>query len=310
MFESNGTPRPTAVVLQTHFLNRTIARQFRRLTTACPPHYSCFLLIHMPPGSAKPEQLDSVPHHFVTTPEIRCAEYPVKSGGGKEWNFWDGGHTDLVWLHFARAHPEFERVWIIEYDVRFNGHWSRLFNAFEHNDADFLTTSLLTAATNPRWIYWPNALTPPDHTPLPAEADRIRGFLPILRVSRAALNEVDAAYRAGWGGHCEATWPTLIHRAGLRIEDIGDDGPFVSPSNRGRFYSSTPETWNHAPGTFVFKPAKHFIRWRRNYLYHPVKPLNVTLREDWRRVVAKYQLIQRRMLDIVPPQRGDRLPRI
>ncbi len=300
---------PTAVLLQTHFFDNTMDRLYHRLRASCPPHYACYVLIHLPPNAVKPDRLRHVPHHFVTTPEIRDPAYPAKSAGGSDWNIWAGGHSDLVWLHFLRSHPEFERVWCIEYDVRFSGPWSRLFTAFEENEADLLTTTLRTAATDPHWIYWPVALMPPDHAALPPETDRIKGFMPVLRVSRAGTKAIDGAYRAGWGGHCEATWPTLIHQAGLRIEDIGDHGPFVRPANRGRFYSNTSLTWNYAPGTFVYKPAKHFVGLRRNRLYHPIKPLQATLREDWGRLQAKLRVTFPGLVSRLPPMLGGRLPR-
>lgn len=102
--------------------------------------------MHVPPGTPKPRRLASVPHHFVTTPEIRALAYPRKNAKrdptGKPWDFWLGGHCDVVAMHFFNAHPEFDRYWVVEYDVRFTGNWRGFFDAFEDSDSDFLSATL------------------------------------------------------------------------------------------------------------------------------------------------------------------------
>lgn len=245
--------------------------------------------MHVPPGTPVPPRLQDVPHHFVTTPEIRNPAYPGKSGG-KEWSIWAGGHPDLVMLHFAQAHPHYERYWLIEYDVRFSGSWATLFDAFEDNDADFLTTSLRTAKDNPDWPYWDTLHQPEESGARLRDEERVVGFVPILRASRAGIDAVDAAYRAGWTGHCEVTWPTIIRRAGLRIEDIGGRGPFTAEANRERFYTNNPNAWGLRPGGFAYKPARYAGGLHRNMLWHPVKPPLVTFREDLKR--AKQLLLR------------------
>jgi hypothetical protein len=101
-----------------------------------------------------------------------------------------------------------------------------------------------------------------------------------------------AAYSAGWMGHYECTFPTLILRNGLGIEDIGGDGEFVLEENRGRFYSNTPGQSSLAPGTFVFRPVKTESGPGSNLLWHPIKPVgetpwDVANRMAWRRRVLK-----------------------
>ena len=107
------TPPTTALLFQTHFFDRGAARLFKRLRRQCPPNSECFVLMHVPPGTPKPPRLASVPHHFVSTPEIRALDYPRKNAErdstGKPWHFWLGGHCDLVAMHFFNAYPDFER---------------------------------------------------------------------------------------------------------------------------------------------------------------------------------------------------------
>ena len=125
----------TVVVLQTHYLNRPLLRLFRRLVVGLPGYTAC-VLMHRPPGTPEPPELAGVPHHFVTTSEIRDPAYLGKSNG-PGWGIWRGGHTDLIALHFFRTHPNYERYWFVEYDVRFSGAWRDFFGAFDDNDADF-----------------------------------------------------------------------------------------------------------------------------------------------------------------------------
>lgn len=285
--------RSVAVLFQTHFFDRTVARAFRKLQDECPPHATAIVLIHVPPGEPKPPLLAGVPHHFVTTPEIRNPAYSGKSGGGPEWRIYNGGHSDLPHLHFFLNREHFDHYWSIEYDVRFSGSWRTFFDAFEDNEADLLTTSLRTAATHPDWPVWTMLRQPPGSDTTLADDERICGFMPIWRASYRAMAEMDRAYREGWAGHSEVTWPTILHRSGMRIEDIGGNGAFVASVNRGRFYSNTLDTWDLSPGSFVYKPAKHGTWWGRDRLWHPVKPLRATVSEDLWRVRQKLVALKR-----------------
>ena len=282
---SNGNaprhPIPTALAFQSHLVTPGILRQFRKLQRACPPHFQPFFLMHVPPGTPKPEELKDIPHHFVTTPEIRTPEYPGKSAGGADWSIWAGGHTDLPGLHFYRKHPGFGRYWFMEYDVRWSGRWERFFAHFENSQADLLATTMRTAETQPNWWMWALFGAPEGPSKVLPNfrwEDRAGCLMPLFRASAKAMETMDSAYREGWTGHCEVTWPTLLRNAGLRLEDIGGLGEFVAPENRGRFYSNSLIDGTHCPGTFVFRPAKWPLpRLRRNMLWHPIKPLDVTL---------------------------------
>lgn len=281
--QSSGEQRRrTAVLLQTHFLDRSLLRLFDQIRRDLPDGYEAFVVMHVPAGTPRPALLLNVPHHFVTTPEIRNPDYAVKTGG-PEWKIWRGGHPDLITLHFYNAHPEYDRYWSIEYDVRFSGAWCDLFTAFDNDEADFLTATLRTEAADPGWMHWPTLHVPPRAGGL-ATQDKIACFMPIFRVSRQALAAVDRAYRQGWGGHCEVAWPTIIHRVGLTLRDFGGDGAFVRDGDRNRFYTNNLFDRDLAPGSLVFRPVRIMVGFRRNRLYHPVKPLRYKLREEARHI--------------------------
>lgn len=257
----------TALLFQTHFFDRWCERAFRALIDGCPAHFRPCVVIHLAPGAPVPPRLARVPHHIMRTDEMRTPDYPAKSGG-ESWTLWAGGHTDLIPLHFFRAQPDHARYWVVEYDVRYTGHWGRFFAHFEDDQADLLVPGLIDRPDDPDWYNWPSM-----HGPAEVPAERqLRAFLPVLRASNAMMRCMDHFYRAGWGGHCEGTWPTFANLAGLSFADLGGDGPYTPARHRGLFYTSTPQAVNLAPGTLVFKPALYRPGRRRDMLWHPVKP--------------------------------------
>ena len=290
----------TAVLLQTHYLSRSLLRMFANMSAAMP-NADSFILMHLPPDRPKPRELARLPHHFVTTPEIRDPAYVHKTRG-PDWRIWRGGHTDLIALHFFSKHPDYDYYWFIEYDVRFSGDWRTFFAGFQHSDADFLSTSIRRASNDPNWMHWPT-LHPPEGMNQPPKDAMLCSFMPIYRISARGFRVIDQAYREGWTGHCEASWPTILYRAGCRLEDIGGDGEFVRPENRNRFYTNNPADVDLAPGSLVFRP----VRWKpgsgSNRLWHPVKPLPHKLREDARHLwvtVKPYLPWVRHAVDAAP----------
>jgi hypothetical protein len=262
--------KKTAVLFQTHFFDRWAAAAFRRLGAGAPAHHDLVVLMHLPPGAPVPERVRGVRHHVVRTPELRAMPYPAKTGGGAGWNLWHGGHTDLISLHFCLAHPEYERTWTIEYDVAFSGPWRRFFAAFEDDDSDLLAPVVFRRRDMPDWLLWGTLVAPPGESPDDGQA--LRSFNPIFRASRRLVQAVDEAYRAGWGGHCECTLGTIATMRGLTVADIGSEGEFTAPRNRGRFYSANRANSYLSPGTMVFKPTFHRVGSRPDMLWHPVKP--------------------------------------
>jgi hypothetical protein len=265
-WHDHGTDGTTAVLFQTHFFDRRCARAFAALARGCAADHRPVVVIHLPPGAPVPPRLGDVPHHVVRTDEMRLADYGAKAHG-PAWSLWNGGHTDLIFLHYARAHPGHARYWAVEYDVRFSGDWRRFFAAYEDDPADLLAPAILPRSADPGWYNWHSLAGP-----APDEALQLRAFLPVFRASARLVQAVDAAYRGGLTGHCEAIWPSIAQAAGMSIHDLGGDGPFTPDRYRGRFYSSSPLSPDLCPGSFAFKPPLYRPGSRRDMLWHPVKP--------------------------------------
>ncbi len=264
-----------ALLFQTHFLDRATARFLRRLIRQAGPRIEVFVIANLRADEAPPSCLADFPHHVTRSEAIRIPDYPAKSFG-PDWNLWHGGHSDLIALDFFRSYPDYGRYWVMEYDVRFSGDWGHFFSALEEVEADFLATTVRRREDHPEWCFWETLRGP---EPL-GRGEAIACFMPIHRASNAAMRVMDAAYRQGWTGHLEATWPTLVARAGLSVLDLGGSGPFTPAALRGRFYSHPPRDLYLAPGSFVFKPVMHRTGTAPDRLWHPVKPYR--LRDEFR----------------------------
>jgi hypothetical protein len=269
----------TAILFQTHFFDRWAAAAVGRLRKGAPPGAEVIVVMHLPPRTPVPDRVRSISHHIVRTPELRAMPYPVKAGGGTDWHLWGGGHTDLIPLHFWQANPGYEQVWQIEYDVAFSGSWHGFFSAFEDDQSDLLATVIFCRRDFPQWERWETLVVPPGEA-LPGDTGTLHTFMPIWRASSRMMHAMDAAYRAGWGGHVECTWGTVALARGLSVTDIGGEGEFTSARNRGHFYTTSPFDVNLSPGTMRFYPPLHRVGSRPNMLWHPVKPfwLRVELR--------------------------------
>ena len=257
-----------------HVLNPPVRAVFDRLRREAPPDLDLrFLLSNdepCPEASGLPEP--GLVH--VTRDDIFGPSYPRKC---QEAGWEMAGNLDLVFLEFARRHPGYDRIWFMEYDVHWEGNWRVFFDRFHGSAADVLATTVQRIADVPHKL---DVLSYPALA-MPAslgwdETTLVKAFLPICRLSRAAIAALDRAYAGGLGGHYELTVPSAALQAGLTVEDIGGDGRFVRPENRNRFYFARGSTYSHSPGSFVFRPGQTVLP-RRNTLWHPVKPPGVPL---------------------------------
>ena len=258
----------TAVLFQIHYFDRWAERAFRALRAGTPSDHEFVVLLHLAPGAPVPERVRRYPHHIVRTPELRALPYPGKVEGPK-WDLWHGGHTDLILMHYWRAHPGHERYWAVEYDVRYTGPWRSFFAAFQDDGSDLLAPMLCRRRDFPEWLFWPSLVSPGAQ---PSDADAVSSFMPVFRASGRLMRAVDEAYRQGWGGHLECSFATIAAVRGFAVADLGGDGEFTPEARRGRFYSGTVRDVYRAPGTFVFKPTFFRTGSRPGMLWHPVKP--------------------------------------
>ncbi|MFT8246597.1 hypothetical protein [Roseomonas sp. BN140053] len=247
---------------------------FERLRREAPPMMDVAFLLsndEPPPCEAGMSSQELV---HVTLSDLFRLGYPEKCRAA-DWEM--AGNLDLVFLEFARRRPYYDRYWFVEYDVHWEGNWSVFFERFRRTGADLLATTILPIDEVPH----KRAVLSYPRLVMPAalnwtSANLLKGFLPICRLSRRALQALHDAYQAGLGGHYEITVPSIAAQTGMRVEDIGGNGPYVRPENRNRFYFAQAGTYSHSPGTFVFRPAQKVLPYQ-NTLWHPVKPAGVSL---------------------------------
>lgn len=160
-------------------------------------------------------------------------------------------HLKNILEEFLTAGTDY--LWFIEHDVHFDGSWAEFQNSFETSDADLLATEVRTRLEDPDWNWWAT-FGHEDHPPSPDTG--VAALLPLIRVSRDGAKAVLAGLAAGWSGHPEALLPTLIHEAGLKIEDIGGHGSFTPEDRLGRWYDGRTWHWSgpvgYVPGFIHF----------------------------------------------------------
>lgn len=260
-----------AVVVVTHVVTPPVRAMFERVAREASGH-AAFLVLSSDDPAADLAGLDERAVERISRADVMRLGYPEKC----RLEGWDmAGNLDLVFLEFRRRRPGFARIWFLEYDVHWQGDWSVFLRHFAASPAAVLAATMQQideVAHKEGSPAYPRQVVPPGMTW--ERRNVIKGFLPAVRLSAAALDALDAAYRAGLGGHYEINVPTVAAQHGMEIEDFGGDGRYVRPENRNRFYFAHGGTYSHSPGTFVFRPVQRVLD-RPNTLWHPVKPDDV-----------------------------------
>jgi hypothetical protein len=278
---------PTAVLFLTHFANSEILARYRRLKRDLAGRHTVFYAQDL---------LSRVAHRRITRdlePDLFLFDRALlaKLPWERAREPWEGasvvpGRVDLVPQLFARLHPEFERLYLVEHDVVWSGqNWREVFDPLDDSAAHLLATNLARRDEHPAWNLWSELQTP--GFPLPPRERQVRALMAFCRYSRAALAALEKAYAEGWRGHFEGLVPTACLAAGLSVEDIGGEGSFVPPGRERRFYWSDRFVRQHQPaaGTFVYRPEQQPVPGER-WLWHPVK---VAQDFDWRHRLRRWR---------------------
>lgn len=279
-----------AIVYRARAVNPIVQREVDRLVRELPD-FKTFIVCYRP-------EYDSALHsasgtvYYYGQKDLHALPYPQKLSAvnwsnpesrppleadrKKFFRAMEWGHQDLPVLKFFVDHPDFDRYWVIEDDVRFSGPWNEIISELARSSADLLMTVVEDHSEFPQWYWWDHLDTGNDVLPLD---HRVKGFLPFCRLSAACLQAIDQKYRQGWGGHYEVTWPNIASISRLLIEDIGGQGSYTPAERRGRFYTCTLKSGTLFPGTFLYRPPFHdtgVSEFGKNVtphsmLWHPVK---------------------------------------
>jgi hypothetical protein len=242
----------TAILFFTHVFDPTTRRQFSKLSDEATPFGDVFLLVDA--RNAPPDELK--PSAYVFDFDTFPTKYPGLLGHALV-----PGNCHLPVAEFLEAHPRYDHYWIVEYDVRFSGSWRTFFSAFADDTADLLATHIRRFPEEPGWEWWDSFRPASGHRL--ERRELLKALLPVYRISRRALHHLAGRARDGWAGHAEVLLPTVLAHAGFHIEDVGREGAFVDRARPKGLYT---------PSSFRWRPLHATWGWRRNVLYHPVKP--------------------------------------
>jgi hypothetical protein len=253
----------TVAVFFGHDVSNESRRAYRHLRSSCGPDVTVRWLLDTSQGCEIPV-------------EYAAEVIPYNSQDFSTWGFPTmgdkliPGHCHFPVMRMFMGNPGIEKLWVIEYDVRFTGRWATLFDHFATDDADLLTCHVRTQAQEPYWHWWSSLAAPVGEDT--ASLGRLRAFMVTARYSSAALQVVTSALRRGWRGHQEVVVPTLIVKEGLKLRDL--NAPGSADGKRRIFYTSAVDEKGALQelGTLRYRPARQRAGLRRNTLYHPVKP--------------------------------------
>lgn len=255
----------SVVLLSTHFLNDHILKVYKKLALEIGNKYDVCLLLNT--NDKNTSEIPSEVKAFVSDLDaINNLGYtPIR-----ETLLPGSCHFPL--LCFYRKHHCYKYYWFIEYDVYFSGNWSVLFNDCDMilNDYDFLSAQVAKydSLTNGNWLWW----TSRNNSGFPLEKS-VKGFNPICRYSRKALECLDRHLSKGYYAHSEVMITTCLYNNQLRIGDFGGQGKFVPTGWENKYY--IPKSPDADDGSIRYRPVfsiNEINSWKlKNKIFHPLK---------------------------------------
>lgn len=176
-------------------------------------------------------------------------------------------HLPLVALSLSTRHRFY---WGVEWDVLFTGAWSEFFSSFENPQPDFVASFFCSYEEEPDWHYWAGVHFPVAEGGQLAATNLRKAFLPVWGASPKTLKLILDHQRRGWKAHTEVLVPTIAHRCGLKVIDLG--------TTRFVARNSLPETHNER-SSYRWRPevtASEIRRAQPMTLFHPVKNLDLS----------------------------------
>lgn len=257
--------------------------RFREAFLRLGPHCRFAIVSYVPGATSGLRRivLDGVEieHHVFGPDAIETLGYPVK-GAARPFKLIPG-NCDVVPLLFRRAHPQYDRYWLVEDDVDYSGDIHTLFSQLDRRDGDLLASHL--ARGHDGWAYSSMLRAPgTDITP----ASSLLVFLTFYRIGADALDLIDRCYRDGWNAHSENAWATMLHHGGMRVVDFGGNGEFVADEDRNRHYHGLANDGFEKNGSFGTMNIRLRAGRQKDLLWHPIKPPRAWLRQTRKRWIS------------------------
>ena len=285
----------SALLWMTHVWNPELEEEFEKFLDMKYPNLPdvWLLLDSRTPQASTLANRYTLCHIFDETDLFMRLPYPRVEGLGILH------HSHFPILDFYLSHPEYEYYWFVEFDVRYSGEWESFLRSYESFDHDLITSHIRHFSEEPHWPWW-DSLHHPSKTI--DRAQYVRSFNVIYRISNRVLEYIHQAQLDGWQGFNEVSLPTLLLHGGYKIMDFGGDGEFTLPGLKNSAYTShgLRNGLLNPFCTMRWRPSRGRAGFRRNKIYHPVKPkpmmepLKDKLKyvETWTRDFIRYNVLR------------------
>ncbi len=228
-----------ALTFKTHYLDSAIRSEFRKLRKECA-HHDVFLLHNQSTYPIFPKRS----RFLFTNRDLLRSGYPLVHP-------WYDAHFPL--LLFYRRNPHYDYYWQVEYDVRYTGNWADVVD--RASPCDLLTTFAYEYHQIPKFPFWEGP-----SIPFPKQRMRFT-FMPVMRISRPALEYLDSLHQRGTSAFSEVILGTFLREAGFSSLTL-KEAIAVPAGAPGLSYDET---------TFRWRPVFDEVGNRPNTLYHPVR---------------------------------------
>lgn len=269
------------ILFQAHELSEETVKAFQSLKNAVSAKHEVVLLLDTKNITIVPDELKNEIFSF--------SSLDFKNWGLLTWGkSMLPGHCHFPILRYHMFNQNYDYLWLIEYDVRFTGDWNLFLDSYENDNADLLCCHLKLRSEEPNWYWWKsfdyrsNSSLMDGCTELPIEAasnqgiKHLRCFLVVSRFSKAAISDLIKTHSGKWLAHQEFIVPTSLFFNGFKVRDFNGRSFNCEPITRKRkFYSSSSDLEGSMVywGSVRFRPSFKTSGYKKNFLYHPVKPI-------------------------------------
>jgi len=256
-----------AILYRSHFYNRMIERQYRKLRDDFPAADVILGLdITKIPNVKLPPDVRAF---TFTTSDLKAAYPQFRS---MMYN------CEYPALYFWQSHPDYDYYWLIDNDVRFTGNWSEFLTPFSQRDDYALLACIARSGEEEPDFSWKDhkniSLTKPFYV-----------FYSVVRFSNVALALMDKKFREGVEGFVEVIGSSLVYEAGMKVGDFSGKPQWTPSYVTRKFYTDE---------TFRYRPIRWSAGHEKGMLYHPVKHplwhrglLTVMFQESWHKYIRK-----------------------
>jgi len=213
------------ILFRTYYWNEFVEKQLRTLVENCP--YEVVLLQDTTNNPIAETDLckvlgfdyktyEGMGYPLATEEQIDTYGTPPPKGNKARIIYYNVEYAQVL---FSRMFPNYDHYWHWEYDLMFNGHYDKLWERLENNEADLLSMYLLQYPQgHGKGIGW-------RHNSHVIEDDfMFRQLGALWRGSKKLMDALHTMLSNGFHNHSEQIIPTVAAISGLKIADFNATG--------------------------------------------------------------------------------------